>query len=357
MKKILFTVIAAAISYCIAIAQPCLPEGITFTTQEQIDNFQTNYPGCTEIEGDVTIFDDLTGSLYNLSGLNVLTSIGGYLSIHDNIALSGLSGLDNLTFIGDNLLIGYNDALTNLSGLENLISIGGGFWIRENDLLSSLNGLVNLTSIEDYLDIQGNNVLNSLNGLENLTSIGDYLGIRNNDALTNMSGIENVSSIGSYLEIYNNNILISLSGLENINAESIGSLHVFENYLLSQCEAQSICDYLTTPNGTIEIHDNASGCNSPEEVKEACPSGLEDINIHSGLIIIPNPSNDIITISSSSITGNTQLSISNISGEKVLERQLTDNETQLDISALPRGVYFVRLQDEKTMKVEKMIKR
>ena len=36
----------------------CLPEGITFTTQSQIDSFQVNYPGCTEIEGDL----DLQGS-------------------------------------------------------------------------------------------------------------------------------------------------------------------------------------------------------------------------------------------------------------------------------------------------------
>ena len=46
---------------------PCLPEGITFTTQEQIDSFQINYPGCTEIEGDVQICgNDIT----NLNGLN-----------------------------------------------------------------------------------------------------------------------------------------------------------------------------------------------------------------------------------------------------------------------------------------------
>ena len=51
---------------------PCLPEGITFTTQEEIDNFQSNYPGCNEIEGDVEINgDDIT----NLNGLNVLTSM------------------------------------------------------------------------------------------------------------------------------------------------------------------------------------------------------------------------------------------------------------------------------------------
>ncbi len=59
-------------------SQPCLSEGITFTTQEQIDSFQINYPSCTEIEGDVGIYgDDIT----NLNGLNVLTSIGDLVSI------------------------------------------------------------------------------------------------------------------------------------------------------------------------------------------------------------------------------------------------------------------------------------
>ncbi len=72
--------------------------------------------------------------------------------------------------------------------------------------------------------------------------------------------------------------------------------------------------------------------------------------------IIPNPSKDKITISSPSITDNTHLSVFNVSGEKVLEKQLTDTETQIDISALPRGVYFVRVRNEKMVEVEKMVK-
>ena len=51
MKKLIFLIVAVAINYAAVFSQGCLPEGITFTTQEQIDNFQINYPGCTEIEG------------------------------------------------------------------------------------------------------------------------------------------------------------------------------------------------------------------------------------------------------------------------------------------------------------------
>ena len=55
---------------------PCLPEGITFTTQAKVDSFQINYPGCTEIMGTVVIEGP---NINNLDGLNVLTAVGGFL--------------------------------------------------------------------------------------------------------------------------------------------------------------------------------------------------------------------------------------------------------------------------------------
>lgn len=48
-----------------AIAQTCLPSGITFTTQQQIDDFAMNYPGCTEILGQVVISQQGTNDIKN----------------------------------------------------------------------------------------------------------------------------------------------------------------------------------------------------------------------------------------------------------------------------------------------------
>ena len=73
-------------------ARPC-PGSLYINSQTQIDSFQIIYPNCTEIKGDVWIHgDDIT----NLSGLNVLTSIGGNIQIFSNNALTSLSGLDNI---------------------------------------------------------------------------------------------------------------------------------------------------------------------------------------------------------------------------------------------------------------------
>ena len=161
MKKIILLLAALTIGFANAKAQfgcTCLPEGITLSTQEQIDNFQTNYPGCTGILGSVIIYgSDIT----NLNGLSVLISIGGNLIIgryyggQGNPLLSDLNGLENLTYIGGSIVIAGNNALTSLTGLESLNSIGGnltigGIW-NSNPSLTSLTGLQNLTSIGGYM--------------------------------------------------------------------------------------------------------------------------------------------------------------------------------------------------------------
>ena len=100
MKNI--TLILIVLLVCIhsgVISQSCLPEGITFTTQQQIDNFQLDYPGCTEIEGDVQIGEYPNTDIENLNGLNVLTSIGGDLYFTHNHNLTSLTGLENLIFV------------------------------------------------------------------------------------------------------------------------------------------------------------------------------------------------------------------------------------------------------------------
>ena len=149
-------------------AQPCLPDGIEFTTQAQIDNFQTNYPTCTEIAGYVIISDNQSGDITNLNGLSVLTSIWGNL------------------FIGETYYT-VNSILTSLTGLDNVTSIGGDFMLWGNYALTSLTGLDNVTSIGGKLEVSGNKSLISLMGLDNINaaSITDlHIGCQNNQLST-----------------------------------------------------------------------------------------------------------------------------------------------------------------------------
>jgi len=181
-------------------SQPCLPQGITFTSQTQIDNFQINYPNCTEIEGNVVIGGWSTSGITNLNGLEVITSIGGGLRIFKVDSLINLSGLENLGYIGGDLSIYRNDNLISLEGLNSLVSIGGDLSIGDYEYnlytsLASISALNNLTSIGGGLYIWYNSSLSNLTGLDNLTSLGGDLKICGNSALQNITALGNINTV------------------------------------------------------------------------------------------------------------------------------------------------------------------
>jgi len=163
------------------IPHPCLPEGITFTTQEEIDNFETNNPGCIEIEGDVTINGD---DIDDLSGLEILIAIGGDLNISSNVILNNLSGLDSIANIGGNLVIIGNPVLSGLNGLDKITSIGGNLEIIGNEVITSLSGLENIES-ESIVDLSiwGNSTLSDCdiwNICYYINNTGDSIEIHDN---------------------------------------------------------------------------------------------------------------------------------------------------------------------------------
>jgi len=269
MKNLTFSIIIGLLIHTGGFSQSCLPEGITFFTQDEIDNFQINYPNCRRIEGDIHIDDDPYGGwITNLNGLSVLTSVGGSLYTDGADVLYNVNGLDNITSIGGDLSITYL-YLNSLAALDNLTSIGGDL-IIQSYVLNSLTGLNNLSSIGGDLKISTCLSLTSLSGLNSLASIRGNFNLTDNNALNNLTGLENLTFIGGDISLIRNDVLTSLSGLENIDVDSVGNLEVYGNPLLSDCEVQSICAYLESPNGSVSIYDNATGCNNPTEVASGC---------------------------------------------------------------------------------------
>jgi hypothetical protein len=340
MKRLFLVIFGLAMSLP-SWTQPCLPNGITFSTQSQIDSFHTNFPNCTGIEGDVVINGI---NITNLYGLNAITSIGGELAIVINDSLTTLGGLENLVSVGATLTIFNNPVLNSLTGLEKLNSVGGSLVVYMNDILPSLIGLDSLKDVGGEIQIHTSNALISLNGLKSLTSIGGDLGLWDNPILSNLNALEGLTSVKGSISLTNNNSLTSLKGLDNVKADSIHSLHITSNSILSTCAIKCICDYLAIPNMLIEILDNATGCNSEEEVDTACMALSVDYNTSQDLFsIYPNPVSTNVTIESTKTQPGIYISIINLQGINMIKCSIRDKKTILDVNNLPRGVYLVKI--------------
>ncbi|MBK8966629.1 MAG: DUF11 domain-containing protein [Lewinellaceae bacterium] len=227
MRKLLvFTSLSLLLAFHVQ-GQPCFPDGISFGTQQDIDNFPINNPNCTVIDGNVEIQG---WEIENLNGLSAITSIGGDLVLYNNYELTSLNGLDKLINIGGKLVISGHTSLPNLNGLNKLTAIGGSLFLYGNDNLTALSGLENLTSVGGFVELQGNRDLKSLHGLQNLSSVGSHVKVFLNYSLPSLAGLNKLSNIPGNLQIIENENLASLTGLENL-AHVGGYLEISQNPL------------------------------------------------------------------------------------------------------------------------------
>ncbi len=85
-------------------------------------------------------------------------------------------------------------------------------------------------------------------------------------------------------------------------------------------------------------------------------AGIEELQ-SSQISIYPNPATDKITVELSGMTQGGNLTIGDIEGQQLLTRQIAEPKTQIDISNLPSGIYFVRITNEMTAEVGKFVKQ
>lgn len=330
----------------------CLPDGILFTSQSQVDSFPINNPHCSGVEGDVKINSI---DISNLNGLSVLTSIGRDLIIKDNLNLSSLNGLQNIHSVGRDLIIS-NNSLVFLSGLSGLNQIGGNFQvgnmlIESNPLLISLTGLEGLHEIPGKLDVLSNPLLPNLQGINGLDYLDSDLTIVGNQSLESLSGIYGLSSVTGSVSISNNNSLVNIDDIANIIPSLITNLNITNNPLLSVCEVRSVCEYIANSYGIAEINDNALGCDSLEQVQRACMFvGLKGEKIESKVQIYPNPSSRIFNFRFvPKEHAFLNLSIYNSIGklvEIIANEHISPGESLKiwDASNSPSGIYFARIE-------------
>jgi hypothetical protein len=392
------------------ISLTCLPYGdYYFHTQQEIDSFQSDYSNCQEIEGNMLIsgndIKNLTGlniitsvggnlgifacdSLLNLTGLDNLQNIAGLLAIDGNQVMVDFTGLDILDEIGGNLYIGGysyipwgeyllcygNPALKNLNGLGNLETIAGGLNIHCNDSITDFSGLNSLIFVGGSFQFGGNESLTSVSGIENLNQIAGSLDIGitshniplGNPSLNSLSGFSDIESIDGYqLSIVGCDSLTNLTGLDNVNLDSIQKLRIMYNDLLSTCEVESICEYLVKPGSSVVIINNADGCNNPEEVEEACETvSVEESGVRSlesGVLCRPNPFTASTTIEYELDKPETvRITFYNQFGEQVdvIEEYQPKGKQKVEWNAenLPAGIYYFRHQTGELAETGKIVK-
>jgi uncharacterized repeat protein (TIGR03803 family) len=98
------------------------------------------------------------------------------------------------------------------------------------------------------------------------------------------------------------------------------------------------------------------------KVIDAAPLSIEDIMSKENISIFPNPTNGVFTISLGQAEGSQMLNqvqhdviVCNVLGEKIYQSAITNQQTQIDLSNQPNGVYFIGIQTKQDEVNKKII--
>lgn len=277
----------------------CPPGEVQLNNQAQVNDFITDYPNCTEINGNLKIGANDFGvysNIDNISGFENINRIMGDLLIVNTSDLTDIQGFSQLSHVEGNVHVFYNDHLTNLTGLANLQTVNGSLKFLNNPELTTIGSMQDLVNVGADMVIADNVALTNLDAFGKLTTIGGYLTIRDNSTLTNIDELAKLGAIGNHLTISHNTLIQNLQGLQSLatlggdfnialneNLAEIGDLspmmqassilRVAHNPNLSDCAAQAFCDHISNGGG-VEIIGNGAGCNSVIEIENSCPMTL-----------------------------------------------------------------------------------
>lgn len=321
-------------------AQSCLAGGAYLNTQEQVNNFSADNPGCQVIEGNVYIGTNIQ----NLQGLSAIREIQGDLFISQTSQLTSLAGLEQLEVIHGAVRIQNNSALISLEALSELTAIKGDyFYISDNPLLQNLEGLNSLDTVAGIFHINDLAGLKHLTGLESVSYIGDRLNIFRCDSLLSLNGLQGLREVGA-LDITDNPVLTSVQSLDHplqINA----SLVVTDNPELSECNIEAFCEYLIDPPSFVVFRDNGNECSSREQVEFECTSNKTEDLYAAAIKVFPNPAQEYLTLDVPQNSRIDWIRLHNLQGKPVLADII---QNRIEISALSSGMYFGQIMfDEK----------
>jgi uncharacterized protein (TIGR02145 family) len=85
-------------------------------------------------------------------------------------------------------------------------------------------------------------------------------------------------------------------------------------------------------------------------------AGINDLNEQNDLIIYPDPSPEFIKVEYSDFQPGSKISIYDLTGKIMLDRFTNRNNIEINIESLPKGIYFLRITDNRRIVQRKFIK-
>ncbi len=294
--------------------------------------------GSTAIHKDSSVFVSWASScILNKSWQDISNTSLGPTTIGTNVSATNKAGLNGIVSLGDggSAILTFEGEITNGPGAD--------FAIFEN---SFSDDFLELAFVEVSSDGTNFYRFNAVSLTDTSVQVGSF-------GLTDATNIYNLA--GKYRAQYGTpfdlNELYGIPGLD-INAithvkiiDVIGSINsLYANY---DSQNRAINDPWPTPFASGGFDLEAVG------VINFTPTSINEISNNINIAIYPTPSSDIVYFNTKD-SGRFSYHLTNINGEIILKGEL---KSQLNISHLKSGIYFIHISSNDRYLVKKIIKK
>ena len=315
------------------------------------------------IESNDMLTFQLTG-LDNIQYLNTLRITG----LFDTVSLANIKHLGTLVLSKNDSITNFNDVIRFSEKFGSAQSIE----IAAMDTFSAvgLESFSKLTQILKFSRIENLNLngisplnleyfeINNCGGIESTLPLlncqieeirfSSLERIKNLDGLADNRALRILTAIG-------NDSLIDIQGI--MNASELEKVILRNSPMLSYCHVRSVCDIIRMDTSQIAVlvRGNAPGCNTWEEVQDACISPVKTEVKPTQLVLYPNPVTDILYLDEWAFPRDAEYWIFNYLGELSKSGVLSDSN-EIYISDLQSGSYLIQLRVADQISVGRFVK-
>lgn len=299
----------------------------------------------------------------NLSSLLALSGNLGtfnWLSLGGNTNLQTLSGMEGVQMGDDGIApsrftLGSHPILTDISALSSITYVANEYFaIGLCPLLTNLNAFSNISGPTDELIVTEMDGLEDLSGLEGINTVSEYISIWNNDNLLSLSGLEGITNNqNAYLWMWldGNPLLNDITALNNMDPNKVAICQIQNNTSLDACATQLICEVQNIGNAGFILANNASGCNTEQEIEQGCLLSSPDLSLEK-IAVVFNPQTDLLSIQ---LPESTQLKYVELYSSMGNKTGAFSN-LQVNLSHLSTGIYFIRIYTANGETVRRIVK-
>ena len=159
-------------------------------------------------------------------------------------------------------------------------------------------------------------------------------------------------------------IQVSVTNTNTVNGQHTGTATVETvtggtgpyTYAWSDGETSQTISNLAGGTYAVTVTDN-NGCyeTTAATVISSPAAAISTVTDAFNFSVYPNPSHSQAFIQLSKIAGNTSFKLENVLGQVLLSKQLTDMQTQLDLSSYPDGIYIIEIRQGEKRAVKELI--